>query len=95
MVERQADYRASTIDVLDRVLDKGIVIDGWWLVAVGGISLIKVDARIVVASIDTYLRHAPVLARTVPLPWTDLEAVTWHAEPPPPPPPPPPPIKRR
>jgi gas vesicle structural protein len=80
MVERLTDYRASTIDVLDRVLDKGIVIDGWWLVSLGGISLIKVDARIVVASIDTYLKHASVLARTPPLPWTDLQAVNWHAE---------------
>ncbi len=80
MVERLTDYRASTIDVLDRVLDKGIVIDGWWLVSLGGISLIKVDARIVVASIDTYLKHASVLAGTPPLPWTDLQAVNWHAE---------------
>jgi hypothetical protein len=80
MVERLTDYRASTIDVLDRVLDKGIVIDGWWLVSLGGISLIKVDARIVVASIDTYLKHASVLARTSPLPWTDLQTVNWHAE---------------
>jgi hypothetical protein len=82
MVERLTDYRASTIDVLDRVLDKGIVIDGWWLVSVGGISLIHVDARIVVASIETYLNHASVLARTPSLPWTDLHAVTWHPEPP-------------
>ena len=82
MVERLTDYRASTIDVLDRVLDKGIVIDGWWLVSLGGISLIQVDARIVVASIETYLKHASVLARTPPIPWTDLHAVTWHQEPP-------------
>ncbi|PYR27642.1 MAG: gas vesicle synthesis protein GvpA [Acidobacteria bacterium] len=80
MVERLTDYRASTIDVLDRVLDKGIVIDGWWLLSLGGISLIKVDARIVVASIDTYLKHASVLGRTTPLPWTDLQAVNWHPE---------------
>jgi hypothetical protein len=82
MVERLTDYRASTIDVLDRVLDKGIVIDGWWLVSLGGISLIQVDARIVVSSIDTYLKHASVLASTPSLPWTDRRAVTWHPEPP-------------
>jgi hypothetical protein len=80
MVERTADYRASTIDVLDRVLDKGVVIDGWWLVSLGGISLITVDARIVVASIDTYLKHAQVLAHTPAFPWTDLQAVNWHDE---------------
>ena len=46
----------SLIDVLDRVLDKGIVIDAWVRVSLVGIDLITVDARIVVASIDTYLK---------------------------------------
>jgi Gas vesicle protein len=52
----------SVIDVLDRVLDKGIVIDAWVRVSIGGIDLITVEARIVVASFDTYLRYANVLA---------------------------------
>jgi len=49
---------ASIIDVLDRVLDKGVVIDGWVRVSLAGIDLITVEMRILVASIDTYLRHA-------------------------------------
>ena len=46
------------IDVLDRVLDKGIVIDAWVRVSVVGIDLITLEARIVVASIDTYLKYS-------------------------------------
>ena len=42
----------SLIDVLDRVLDKGIVIDAWVRVSLVGIDLITVEARVVVASID-------------------------------------------
>jgi hypothetical protein len=73
MAETLRDYGpTSTIDILDRVLDKGIVIDGLWRFYVGGLHLITIDARFVVASIETYLRHAPVLARTGSLPWRDL-----------------------
>src|SRR5437660_10171034 len=49
---------SSLIDVLDRVLDKGIVIDAWVRISLVGIELITVEARVVVASIDTYLRFA-------------------------------------
>jgi hypothetical protein len=48
----------TLIDVLDRVLDKGIVIKVWGRVSVAGIDLIGLDLRVVVASIDTYLRNA-------------------------------------
>jgi len=43
---------SSLIDVLDRVLDKGIVIDAWVRVSLVGIDLVTVEARVVVASID-------------------------------------------
>jgi hypothetical protein len=49
---------SSLIDVLDRVLDKGIVIDAWVRVSLVGIDLITVEARVVVASIDTYLKYS-------------------------------------
>jgi hypothetical protein len=55
---------SSLIDVLDRVLDKGIVIDAWVRVSLVGIDLITVEARVVVASIDTYLRYADALGLT-------------------------------
>jgi hypothetical protein len=76
MAERLTASHASTIDILDRVLDKGIVIDGWWRVSVGGLDLISVDGRVVVASIDTYLRHAPVVAQTSLHPWLEMEILT-------------------
>src|SRR6266542_6023084 len=64
-VER-APGGTSLIDVLDRVLDKGIVIDAWVRVSLVGIDLITDDARIVVASIDTYLRYAEAMGITAP-----------------------------
>jgi hypothetical protein len=51
----------SLVEVLDRVLDKGIVIDAWARVSVVGIDLITVEARIVVASINTYMKHFDAL----------------------------------
>ena len=65
-VER-APGGTSLIDVLDRVLDKGIVIDAWVRVSLVGIDLITVEARVVVASIDTYLRYAEAMGITAPV----------------------------
>ena len=62
-VERAAGG-TSLIDVLDRVLDKGIVIDAWVRVSLVGIDLITVEARIVVASIDTYLKYSEAVDRS-------------------------------
>ena len=59
-VERQQGG-TSLIDVLDRVLDKGIVIDAWVRVSLVGIDLITVEARVVVASIDTYLKYSDAI----------------------------------
>jgi hypothetical protein len=59
-VER-APGGSSLIDVLDRILDKGIVIDAWVRISLVGIDLVTVEARVVVASIDTYLRYADAL----------------------------------
>ena len=66
MVERHSGG-TSLIDVLDRVLDKGIVIDAWVRISLVGIDLITVEARIVVASIDTYLRYAEAVGITAPM----------------------------
>ena len=52
------------IDVLDRVLDKGIVVDAWVRISLVGIDLITVEARVVVASIDTYLKYAEAVGLT-------------------------------
>src|SRR5215213_4100872 len=57
----------SLIDVLDRVLDKGIVIDAWVRVSLVGIDLITVEARVVVASIDTYLKYSEAVGQVAPI----------------------------
>jgi len=49
---------SSLVEVLDRVLDKGIVIDAWVRVSLVGIDLVTVEARVVVASIATYLQFS-------------------------------------
>ena len=72
-VERRAGG-TSLIDVLDRVLDKGIVIDAWVRISLVGIDLITVEARVVVASIDTYLRYAEAVGITAPVARPALEA---------------------
>lgn len=55
---RRAPSGASLYDVLDLILDKGLVIDAFVRVSLVGIELITVDLRVVVASVDTYLRYA-------------------------------------
>jgi hypothetical protein len=65
VVERQQGG-SSLIDVLDRVLDKGIVIDAWVRVSLVGIDLITVEARVVVASIDTYLKYSEAVGQVAP-----------------------------
>jgi gas vesicle structural protein len=56
--------RAGTLyDVLDLILDRGMVIDVFVRVSLVGIEIIKIDARVVVASVDTYLRFAEVCNR--------------------------------
>jgi hypothetical protein len=74
-VER-APGGTSLIDVLDRVLDKGIVVDAWVRVSLVGIDLITVEARIVVASIDTYLRYAEAMGITAPVARPPLTTTT-------------------
>ena len=51
----------SLIDVLDRVLDKGIVIDAWPRVSLAGIDMITIESRVMVASFDTYLHYSEPL----------------------------------
>ena len=50
-------------DVIDIILDKGLVIDAYVRVSLVGIELLTIDARVVVASVDTYLRFAEAVGR--------------------------------
>jgi hypothetical protein len=52
------------VDLIDRILDKGLVIDAWVRISLVGIELITIEARVVVASVDTYLKYAEAIAQT-------------------------------
>jgi hypothetical protein len=51
-------------EVINTILDKGIVIDAWVKVSLVGIEILTIQARVVVASVDTYLRYAEAVALT-------------------------------
>ncbi len=55
---------SSLAEVVDRILERGIVIDAWAKVSLVGIELLSVEARIVIASIETYLKYAEAIGLT-------------------------------
>jgi gas vesicle structural protein len=60
---QRAPSPTGLADVVDLILDKGLVIDAYVRISVIGIELITIDARIVIASVDTYLRFAEAVNR--------------------------------
>ena len=60
---QRAPSPSGLVDVVDLILDKGLVIDAYIRVSVIGIELLTIDARIVIASIDSYLRFAEAVNR--------------------------------
>jgi gas vesicle structural protein len=63
-VEKAAPASGSLAEVIDRILDKGIVIDAWVRVSLVGIEVISIEARAVVASVETYLKYAEAIGLT-------------------------------
>ena len=63
MVEKSL-ASSSLGDVIDRILDKGIVVDLWVKVSLVGIEILSIEARIVIASVDTYLKYAEAVGLT-------------------------------
>ena len=59
----RAPRPSSLADVLDLILDKGLVIDAYVRVSAVGIELLTIDARVVIASVDTYLHYAEAVNR--------------------------------
>jgi len=55
---------SSLAEVVDRILDKGIVIDAWVRVSLVGIELLAIEARVVVAGVDTFLKYAEAVGLT-------------------------------
>lgn len=62
MVSRTPDV-SSLAEVLDRILDKGMVIDLWARVSLVGIEILTVEARVVIASVDTFLHYAEEITK--------------------------------
>ncbi len=54
---------SSLAEVLDRILDKGVVVDVWARVSLVGIEILTIEARVVVASVDTYLHYAEEITK--------------------------------
>ncbi len=63
MVEK-AMASTSLVEVIDRILDKGVVIDAWARVSLVGIEILAIEARIVIASVETFLKYAEAVGLT-------------------------------
>ncbi len=67
MAVEKVNSSSSLAEVIDRILDKGIVIDAWVRVSLVGIELLAVEARVVIASVDTYIKYAKAIGLTTAL----------------------------
>ena len=56
---------SSIAEVVDRILDKGVVIDAFIRVALVGIELLAIEIRVVIASVETWLKYAEAIGLTV------------------------------
>jgi gas vesicle structural protein len=52
---------STLVEVIDRILDKGLVIDFWVTVALIGIEIVSIEGRVVFASVETYLKYAEAM----------------------------------
>ena len=64
MAVEKAMGSSSLVEVIDRILDKGVVVDAWVRVSLVGIELLAVEARVVVASVETFLQYAQAVGLT-------------------------------
>ena len=64
MAVEKAIASSSLVEVVDRILDKGVVIDAWVRFSLVGIELLAIEARAVVASVETYLKYAEAVGLT-------------------------------
>ena len=58
MAVEKAIASSSLVEVIDRILDKGVVVDAWVRVSLVGIELLAIEARVVVAGVETFLKYA-------------------------------------
>jgi len=64
MAVEKAMASSSLVEMIDRILDKGVIIDAWVRISLVGIELLAVEARVVVASVETYLKYAEAIGLT-------------------------------
>lgn len=64
MAVEKAIGSSSLVEVIYRILDKGVVVDAWVRVSLVGIEILAVEARVVVASVETYLKYAEAIGLT-------------------------------
>ncbi len=62
MVQQSPDS-GSLAEVIDRIMDKGIVVDAWARASLVGIEILTIEARVVVASVDTFLHYAEEITK--------------------------------
>ena len=64
MAVDKAIASSSLVEVVDRILDKGVVVDAWVRVSLVGIELVAIEARVVVAGVETFLKYAEAIGLT-------------------------------
>ncbi|MBI2447840.1 MAG: gas vesicle structural protein GvpA [Candidatus Omnitrophica bacterium] len=64
MAVEKAIGSSSLVEVIDRILDKGVVVDAWVRVSLVGIEILAIEARVVAASVETYLKYAEAIGLT-------------------------------
>lgn len=64
MAVQKAMASSSLVEVIDRILDKGVVVDAWVRISLVGIELLAIEARVVIASVETWLKYAEAVGLT-------------------------------
>jgi hypothetical protein len=64
MAVEKAIGSSSLVEVIDRILDKGVVVDAWVRVSLVGIEILAIETRVVIASVETYLKYAEAIGLT-------------------------------
>jgi len=64
MAVEKTNASSSLVEVVDRILDKGVVIDAWARISLVGIELLAIEARVVISSVETFLKYAEAVGLT-------------------------------
>ena len=67
MAVQTAMAPSGLAEVIDRILDKGVVVDAWARVSLLGLEILAIEARVVIAGVETYLKYAEAVGLTAPV----------------------------